>query len=78
MSFNFLTGNINETNQNHSNHQHSKSGNNWQDSSVSLPAKADSRLNMMDKNNSVGLDLLGHSKRISPDQTLVLAKLAFR
>lgn len=66
MSFNFLTGNINETNQNHSNHQHSKSSNNWQDSSVSLPAKADSRLNMMDKNNSVGLDLLGHSKRISP------------
>ncbi|CAH1833270.1 unnamed protein product [Saccharomyces cerevisiae] len=66
MSFNFLTGNINETNQNHNNHQHSKSGNNWQDSSVSLPAKADSRLNMMDKNNSVGLDLLGHSKRISP------------
>lgn len=66
MSFNFLTGNITETNQSHSNHQHSKSNNNWQDSSVSLPAKADSRFTMMEKNNSVGLDLLGHSKRISP------------
>ena len=66
MSFNFLTGNVTETNHSHSNHQHSKSNSNWQDSSVSLPAKSDTRFTLMEKNNSMGLDLLGHSKRISP------------
>ncbi|EHM99783.1 Haa1p [Saccharomyces cerevisiae x Saccharomyces kudriavzevii VIN7] len=65
MSFNFLTGNVTDPNQGHNNHQHSKSNNNWQDSSVSLPAKSDSRFTSMDKNNSINLDLLGHSKRIS-------------
>ncbi|CAI1770216.1 hypothetical protein SEUBUCD646_0P02870 [Saccharomyces eubayanus] len=69
MSFNFLTGNINDTNQNHNSHQHSNLTSSWQDSSASLPAKTDSRFNLMDKNHinhSAGLDLLGHSKRISP------------